>query len=85
MKKLLFIVGLGITLSGCTALMKDSVTNRATFDLDCSQYKLNVTQLGDRVFGVKGCNKKATYVVDGPCQGVGSKCTAIMNSDLDSE
>jgi hypothetical protein len=35
---------------------------RASFDLDCASPWLRLTDIGERVKGVDGCGKRATYV-----------------------
>jgi len=72
-----------LIVSGCGPQLqtqKEAVVQRARFDLSCQD--LNVQELGDRTFGVEGCEKRATYVTKGQCGNGGvTECTAIMNTD----
>lgn len=34
---------------------------RASFDLECSRESLRYVELGDDIYGVSGCGKRATY------------------------
>ena len=87
MKNLIvFVLFLFLTqgLFGCATKNQkiELIKKRAVFDLDCSS--INVLELGNNVFGVKGCGKRNTYIVD--CTDILiSDCTAIMNSDAKNE
>ncbi len=73
--------GILITLlSGCISLMEETVTKRAPFDLNCDAKSLTIHQLDRRTYGASGCNKLASYILEGPCAGPGSPCVAVMNS-----
>ncbi len=75
---------LAVLLAGCSAtLMVPTVQTRAAFDLSCSKDNLNIIKLGGGSYGVRGCGKQATYVVDGPC-GLENdqRCTAELNSEV---
>jgi len=41
-----------------------SPLRRASFDLDCPNWKLRVRALDQTTVGVAGCERKATYVLD---------------------
>jgi hypothetical protein len=62
--------------------MNDAVKRRATFDLNCPAQKLTITEIGNRTYGVRGCDKQATYVTTGECS-TASSCTALLNSPKD--
>ncbi len=72
-----------MALGGCTTLMKETVSKRAPFDLNCDASSITIHQLGTRTYGVAGCDKRATYVLQGPCSGPGSMCVAVMNSSVE--
>ncbi len=64
--------------------MRQATLKRASFDLGCDARKLETVELSSadmgstRVFGVSGCEKKATYIVKG--DGVNGY-TVVLNSD----
>jgi hypothetical protein len=62
--------------------MVSVVKKRAAFDLNCPAQSLAVSEIGNRTFGVRGCDKQATYLATGECSTEGS-CTAVMNSPKD--
>jgi hypothetical protein len=41
---------------------KDTLRPRAAFDMNCPQPQLAVTPLNETTYGVRGCNRQATYV-----------------------
>lgn len=47
-------------LSACAGV--GPIAPRASFDLDCPEEKLAVTELDSDTYGVSGCGKRATYV-----------------------
>lgn len=55
------------------------VRRRAAFDLSCAGDQLLVSELTDRAFGVTGCGRKATYIVQGGCQ-FAQPCVPVLNS-----
>lgn len=76
------------SLLGCATshAMRDNVRKRAAFDLNCTEDKIQVTEIespANSVFGAlgswgaRGCGKQATYVQDKP-----SSRTVIMNSPV---
>ena len=87
MRNLFVIVLLSLILQcffGCATKQAriELVQERAVFDLDCSS--INVVALGNNVFGVTGCGKRNTYIVD--CKDITiDACTAIMNSNVKKE
>jgi len=83
---LIFFLLLPILITGCasTMRMEKTVLQRADFDLDCEKESLTLKELDHRTYGVSGCGKRATYVVEGVCLP-GDRCQAIMNSDLKNE
>ena len=88
MRAYTLLLALLCTLGACatTAAQMDLVRNRATFDLDCPKEKLEVVDLGNQAYGVRGCEKRASYlVVDcAPHQNADS-CRVVLNSDEKSE
>ncbi|WP_444932207.1 hypothetical protein ACJJIF_10715 [Microbulbifer sp. SSSA002] len=82
------LIGMGavvLVLGGCTSLMEETVSKRAPFDLNCDADSITIQQLGGRTYGVSGCDKRATYVLQGPCTAPGSRCLAVMNSSVDDD
>jgi len=80
-KQFITIMGIGVSaITGCSSIMERTVIRRATFDLDCEQEKIQLLELGSRTYGVRGCGKKATYLVDGVCIPL-DRCQAVMNSN----
>lgn len=79
--KYLYIITMIFVFSGCasTSTMKNQVSKRAAFDLNCKQ-KISIIELGEKAFGAQGCGKRASYIMRGPCDGIGM-CQAVMNSD----
>lgn len=85
-----FIIG---SLSGCSLIpgmtnedvRQERVISKAVWDLDCSKENINVLKINDTSYGVKGCGKKASYIMIN-CQSTplngdwADKCTAILNS-----
>lgn len=55
-----------------------ALKRRAAFDLDCAEAQVEVIELSDGVRGVKGCGKRATYVLT--CAG---PCSWVMNSNVE--
>jgi hypothetical protein len=37
------------------------VTARAAYDMQCPEKELQITELGGKTYGVRGCGKQATY------------------------
>jgi hypothetical protein len=87
MSRAIQFVALCLLLASCATQsgMREALLNRATFDLGCEREKLATTELNSanagatRVFGVSGCDKKATYIVQG--DGVNGY-QVVLNSDL---
>jgi len=59
----------------CFWLSLDDLKKRAAFDLNCSS-AISIEKIADRVWGVKGCNNRATYI---PMRASGSMAW-IQNS-----
>lgn len=55
-----------------------ALKRRAAFDFDCPEAQVEVIELSDGVRGVKGCGKRATYVLT--CAG---PCSWVMNSNVE--
>ena len=79
---LYLVLSLAIASTSCSATMMSVVKRRAAFDLNCPAQSLAVTELGNRTFGVRGCERQATYLTTGECSTEGN-CTAVMNSPKD--
>jgi hypothetical protein len=59
---------------------RDAVMSRAASDLGCPAQGIQVLQLGDRMFGARGCGKKATYVTNRCWSGDYEGCKATLDS-----
>jgi len=68
-----------LSLLGCASTMKAVTLKRATFDLDCPEDQLQIQELTTDTWGVKGCGRRATYIIEGDCW-IENSCRAIMNS-----
>ncbi len=77
-KYLIIAVLMSLVVSSGCALQEDAVRKRATFDLDCPKEKLQVQTIGTYTYGVRGCDRKASYL----CPNGGTQC--VLNS-LDGE
>ncbi len=81
---LVFVIGVLFASCATQSGMREAVLNRAAFDLGCDKAKLQAVELASgrggssRIFGVTGCDKKASYVVHG--DGVNGYIP-ILNSD----
>ena len=80
--KFLFLV---LLVTSCTSFIsgrRELVLKRAAFDLNCSQSELKIVDLGDYAFGVTGCGRRSSYVVDCPKNTghTSSSCVAILNT-----
>ena len=70
----------------------DVLKKQATFDLQCDADKLSWTQIGNdtwytepRSWGVRGCGKQASYVIESKCTagpGAPSGCNWLLNSSV---
>ncbi|MFY0534273.1 hypothetical protein [Nannocystis pusilla] len=56
--------------------VKGIITRQASFDLSCSVDQLEFTVLNSDTFGVKGCDKQASYLLVCPVGG----CKAVQNT-----
>lgn len=76
--------------AGCAGGARQVVERRASFDLDCPAEALQLEELGQCSYGVRGCGKKAAYIVrpgspdDQLCTCVGP-CDAVLNLDVTRE
>ncbi|HVY31637.1 MAG TPA: hypothetical protein VHB79_34115 [Polyangiaceae bacterium] len=71
-----------VVLSACgsaTTNGRDAVLSRAPFDLDCPKDQINVQELGERMFGARGCGRKATYVTNRCWSGDFEGCKAVLD------
>lgn len=84
LKKLLFLITALLLVQSCatTTEKKELVIKRATYDLNCDKERLKVVDLDGNSYGVSGCGKKTTYIVD--CPRGFHTCTAIMNGAKNS-
>lgn len=69
---LLSVTGLLLTACAVTeSAMREATLRRAAFDLGCDPAKLDAVELNwahggyERTYGVSGCERKATYIVQG--------------------
>jgi hypothetical protein len=75
-----------LIISGCATADKkrELALKRATFDFDCHSENLKAVELSPSTYGVSGCGKKGTYVIDCPrFPGYDYKldeCHALLNS-----
>lgn len=84
MKSWLMVISSVLVLSCATTEQKHNlVSQRAAFDLNCSE-PLQISELGNRVYGASGCGRRATYILQCYDSNIGS-CTAVMNSDSKRE
>jgi hypothetical protein len=70
---------------GCaTTKQVHPLTKRASFDLQCPGEQLHYYELSERSYGVKGCDKQATYVES--CRGGAwsEECTWVLNGMVES-
>lgn len=81
-----FVLILSCMLSlsaGCATSdwIQETVLKRAAFDLGCPQDELTYQQLDGNAAGVRGCGKRATYVIGDSCGGayMPSQCTIKLN------
>ncbi len=55
--------------TGClftaTTLHGGALRSRASYELQCPEKQLQITELGDNTAGVDGCGRRATYVYNG--------------------
>jgi len=58
----LTIASVALAAVGCASPNLNTLRTRAAYDLSCPEPQLKLTQLSNEVYGVSGCNKKATYV-----------------------
>jgi len=56
------LTSMGCSIVGSKSHFEADGIDRAAFDLRCSKEKLVTTNIGDRTFGVVGCNKQAVYM-----------------------
>jgi hypothetical protein len=68
-------------------LKTDSLLRRASFDFGCAAARLELTWLDRSTTGIKGCGKRATYVLNCPDEtGLwSSSCTWVLNTDAMSQ
>jgi hypothetical protein len=70
-------------LAGCATVGengRDAVMSRASFDLGCPPQGIQVQELGDRMFGARGCGRRATYVTNRCWSGDFEGCKATLDS-----
>jgi hypothetical protein len=53
---------------------------RATFDLECPQPQVQIHDLGDRVRGVVGCDRRLSYVEVCETRPDGTHCAWVINA-----
>jgi hypothetical protein len=67
MKKTLALFAL-LALGGCRSVL-ETVRTRASFDFPCDKAQIEVSNLGDDVYGARGCDKQ-TKCRDIPFVGI---------------
>lgn len=78
---------LALTSVGCAGGAQKVVRTRAAFDMECPADALELEELSQCSYGVRGCGKKAAYVVrpgspdDQLCVCAGP-CDAVLNLDV---
>lgn len=72
-------LALGVVVSSCATV--ESLKQRAAFDLQCDEGKLQLVELGASTYGVAGCGKRATYVASRDQNNMG---VWVSNSPIDS-
>jgi hypothetical protein len=52
-----------LVLAGCftSGTKAGPLSVRAAYDMQCPEKDLQITELGGKTFGVRGCDKQATY------------------------
>lgn len=84
---LLVFTLLALVGAGCAGGAQKVVRSRAAFDMDCPADALQLEELSQCSYGVRGCGKKAAYVVrpgspdDQLCVCAGP-CDAVLNLDV---
>ena len=73
------IIVLTCLVSGCAAVMERTVTEKASFELNCPNEDISVVKLGDRSYGAVGCDKRITFLVQGQCTGA-ADCRAVKEA-----
>lgn len=85
--ELALVILLGPALSACAGGARSVVRKRASFDMDCPVDALQLEELSQCSYGVRGCGKKAAYIVkpgspdDQLCVCAGP-CDAVLNMDV---
>jgi len=70
----------------------EKVTKRASFDLQCKESSIGVTELDNSTMGAAGCGKQVTYIVQKCSPGAGwteeqvrqHLCVPVLNSIVNS-
>lgn len=73
---------LALGLTGCAGYgaSQEQLVSRATFDLECPKPQVRVLDLGKRVRGVEGCNRRLSYVEVCEVRPDGTHCTWVINA-----
>lgn len=85
--RFLIVLTLLVSAGGCAGGARSVVQRRAAFDMDCPAEALELEELSQCSYGVRGCGKKAAYIVkpgspdDQLCACVGP-CDAVLNLDV---
>ncbi len=61
--------------------MMVELKKQASFDMNCAAADLNTIETGQYRYGVRGCGRQATYVMQA-CNRLSHACTYIMNSPV---
>jgi hypothetical protein len=62
------LIAVGLLGSGCvftaTTWHGGALRSRASYELQCPENQLQITDLGDQTAGVDGCGRRGVYVYD---------------------
>lgn len=68
-----------LALSGCFTGMSN-LKSRASFDFECPEEQLKLTEISSATYGVEGCGRRGTYVCK---SGPASSCPDwVLNVDV---
>ena len=72
-------------LGGCAHATVEQLRKRASFDLDCPEGQITLVEIDPRTTGVRGCDRKATYVEtcetgSGDYGTYRTNCTWVLNA-----
>ena len=77
-----------LALTACGGASDDQLVRRASFDLNCPEAEIRVTNLGGESRGVTACGQRATYVYHCERTGYAGMCESgnwILNGTSGGE